>query len=692
MNKEWKKRELYEEYAGICLSEEDYRNLEKENVIPKSLTSLYSGTFMHDSISLNNLNGAVTDNICSCGAKLFLESWSRQDEFGNDHTAVFFFDDFLVILAEPSINLRKSFNSAQDVIPVVIPICNIKNYTTDEYVAWYRVLIEFTNGKHYCAVTVQTSSFDNRKLYPENFSFHINSRLLGGFSQSITDKKLNLDKITNRLDLLIKNCCKDYNSRISAISSLFSDSDVMARLHKTVYLDEKRFVDEILKKKSLISATDYSDVVSSLDEIQEIREQNRIILKAKNEEKKNFNSELSDKNTLLKSASFFQKMKIKKIISELEEKKQQIDKEIESLAVPKEKYDLAMDTILKAKLNKKTQKSDTSLYGIPKSLVTTAKNIYLMCQERNVTKLETEDEKKVFILICEDKKVPKKYQNANLFICGAQEAFEYEREKNYEKYQKSRTKRTVKYNEEKERSTIVGRIKYTQKAIEDQKKSMEMAKATQLLGQLAEIQTQTRAVKSDAAILGGIANGIAGSAMGIATYAKIEQENAMAEINAAETRKQGYENLSNARTLELGYKTESSGLGWEIDKINSKLCDTSDSTRYFSYLKCSIESYTVELDGTMLINIKIEFLEKPEMNGMPIVIDGSLRVDIKNESKRVGEAYVCAPGFDETDLDKVGFNAQNKYTVIGIPTLSDFVMNKEYIFEIKPVNIWMIEK
>ena len=315
-----------------------------------------------------------------------------------------------------------------------------------------------------------------------------------------------------------------------------------------------------------------------------------------------------------------------------------------------------------------------------------------MCQERNVTKLETEDEKKVFILICEDKKVPKKYQNANLFICGAQEAFEYEREKNYEKYQKSRTKRTVKYNEEKERSTIVGRIKYTQKAIEDQKKSMEMAKATQLLGQLAEIQTQTRAVKSDAAILGGIANGIAGSAMGIATYAKIEQENAMAEINAAETRKQGYENLSNARTLELGYKTESSGLVWEIDKINSKLCDTSDSTRYFSYLKCSIESYTVELDGTMLINIKIEFLEKPEMNGMPIVIDGSLRVDIKNESKRVGEAYVCAPGFDETDLDKVGFNAQNKYTVIGIPTLSDFVMNKEYIFEIKPVNIWMIEK
>lgn len=692
MNKEWEKRELYEKYAGICLSEEEYKNLENQNIIPKSLNALYSGNFANQYSGFVSFSGIVIDNICSCGTKLFLESWSDLDTFTSDHTAVFFFDDFLVIFVEPRINLSDSFDRAPDVLPVAIPICNIKKYTTDEYVAWYRIIIEFTNGEYYYAVTVPNGVNSRSQLRPRNFSFHINSRLLGGFSQSISDKKRNLDKITNRLDLLIQNCCKDYKSRIAAIKNLFSDLDIVAQLQKTVYLDKQGFVDEIMKKESLISATDFPDVVSGLNAIREVYDKNKGIVKTKNEEKKKLNSELSNKKTLLRGAPFLKKFQIKKAISDLEEKIQRIDEEIASLVVPEEKYDLVMAAILKAKSNNKAEKLDKSSYGIPKTLISKAKNVYLMCKERNVTKLETEDEKKVFTLICEDKKVPKKHQNVNLFNCGAQEAFEYEREKNYEKYQQSRTKRIVKFNEEKEKSNLIGRIKYIQNAIEDQKKAEDMAKATQLLGQLADIQTQTRAVKSDSAILGGIANAIAGPAMGIATYAKVEQENAMAEVNAAETRRQGRENLSNARSLEASYQAESSGLGWTVDKINAKLCDISDSYRYYSYLDCNVESYTVEFDGTMTINIKIEFVEEPKMNGIPIVIDGSLRVEIKSGDKKVGEAYVCAPGFDETHLDKVGFNAQKKYSVIGIPMLSDFVINQEYTFEFKPVNVWMIEK
>jgi hypothetical protein len=322
-----------------------------------------------------------------------------------------------------------------------------------------------------------------------------------------------------------------------------------------------------------------------------------------------------------------------------------------------------------------------------------------MCKERNVTKLKTEDEKKIFALICDNKNIPKAYQEIKLFNYGKQEVLEEERKKNYEKYRQSRTINTVKFNEEKERAEIVGKNKYIQKAIKEQEIANQTAiyieKFSNQLEKVAYLQSRTEAVKSDAAILGGLANGIAGPAMGLATYANVEQENARAEERAAEARRQGRDKLDyvyKAKAVGSRYADESDEIGIQIDEINSKLCDTRDSSKYFSYLKCYVESYKVEFDGTMSVNIKVEFAEKPEINGIPIVIDGSLRVDIKDKEDKVGEAYLCAPGFDKTDLSMVGFNVQNKYSVIAIPSNSDFDVNKKYTFDIKPIHVWMIEE
>lgn len=123
MDKKWKKRELYERYAGVCLSEQEY-NLLKEYHIIRDLAALYygaTGSQRKDDITRYDYQGSIIDKIWSCGVKLFLESWVGVNKFDNDHTAAFFFDNFVVIIAEPRPNSNFGFDRAPDVIPVVIP-------------------------------------------------------------------------------------------------------------------------------------------------------------------------------------------------------------------------------------------------------------------------------------------------------------------------------------------------------------------------------------------------------------------------------------------------------------------------------------------------------------------------------------------------------------------------------------------
>ena len=253
-------------------------------------------------------------------------------------------------------------------------------------------------------------------------------------------------------------------------------------------------------------------------------------------------------------------------------------------------------------------------------------------------------------------------------------------------------KQFVKYGEEKEKAGTNGQIKYIKETICQLEQNEAMSKFNELLGKMAAVQSETTAVKTDSAILGGLANGLAGPAAGIAAYANAERDNAMAEANAAETRRRGQENMRNVNALDANFKSVAKGLNKDIDRIMNKLCDTSSPDKYFSYLNCITKSYTIEPDGTMNIALEISFNKEPELGGMKFVIDGALCLDIKDGDKKVGEAYVCAPGFNELDLSKVGFNAKSDYTVVGISSDSDFDEGKEYTFDIKPVNIWMIEK
>lgn len=561
MKEYYGKRALYEEYAGLCLSEEDYNNLAQNNVIPKNPYSFFTGSFCFSEIKVDCFSGQVTGNIANCGAKLFLENWKNDlngTKFSdNEKTAAIFFENFLIILVEPAMYSGATtseglFRAPRDFLPVVIPICKIKEYNVEHDSYTWGLTITFTNGVKYKAILFENQSFDNQKAYPLNLSFHINSRILGGFTHILKEQYSNCSKVTGRVFALTKNCVKEYDDRLLAVPKLISNPEVVAEVNKTVYVGVKPYINALIKNMKLISADDFPDVIKALNGVAEVIQKNQVLLDSKSEERKAVIAELSEKKEELKHTFIFKKKKKKAEISEVEEKLNQLNQEISALSFPQKEYVAAMEVIKSSSV----KKNKARYSSIPDSLIPVARKVAEMCKQRNVTKLETDDEKKLFAMICSDRNVPEKYRIEEFFNCGMQEVAEATQKTNSAELQKSRMLKQMTFKDEKEKSEIVGPIKYLQKTIQEQKQAMVMANLSQQLGNLASFQANTTAVKTDSAILGGLANGIAGPIAGVSTYNRIEQQNAQAEIDAAATRQQGRENLASAAYLASGFESE----------------------------------------------------------------------------------------------------------------------------------------
>lgn len=677
--REWKKRELYEKYASVCLSEEEYAFLEEKGVIPKNLHNLYTGEYTRW-LDHKPYDGPVIDNIVDSGTKLFLENWGRFASI-DLHTAMFFFDNFLVILPEPTSN-GGPFWEVPDALPVAIPICNIKKYEKRAYTDGECSLSIYFNEKG--AFSAYNYGSGSTKPSIPNFSHHVNAKLIGRFSMGMEGSKFNQNKIIDRLDSLIENCCKGYKQRQDAASILFTDLNTIVEFQFIAYLDKKTFIKEMKERVSFISPENFPNVVNALNTLPErcmkVESELQACMTDRDKKVADFND-----------ASFFGKKRktIREEIKLIDEKIDKLNLDIE------ECYNATLAEILKV-TDSKTPIAICEDFDIPDEYVSLAKEVYLSCKNRNVTKLETEDEKMIFSLICRKHNVPDEYQTESFFNGGMQIIHNESQANNVRaaelEINKSRIRKAVLHNDAKDKAMISGPIKYTRKAMKEQAEANSMAKATQLLGELSKIHTQAKAVKSDAAILGGLASGLAGPAVGMITYAEVEASNARAEAEAAEVRERGREQLVQSKALESNYQSIASSLGGQVAAIHDRLYDTSNTDKYFSYLTCGVNSYVVEEDGMMTLDVTVDFVKSAELNGLPIIIDGSFCIDIKEDDKIVGDAYVCAPGFDEMNLAKVGFNAEKNFKAIGLPTVSDFSSQKNYTFDFRPINIWMIEK
>ena len=191
--------------------------------------------------------------------------------------------------------------------------------------------------------------------------------------------------------------------------------------------------------------------------------------------------------------------------------------------------------------------------------------------------------------------------------------------------------------------------------------------------------------------VGGLVSGIAGSVAGVAAAAKTEASNAAARASYAEAEARSYQIKGTAYAKQKQYLKEAKTYENQVQQIQSKLCDANNPKKYFDYLNCSIDYYCIEDDGSMSIFVITSFSKEPKIGEMAVAIDGSLHILVLKEERIVGDGYLCAEGFNDTDLTRVGFKNNKQYSVIGLPLQDGFDIKEEYDFKVEPINLWAIE-
>lgn len=131
-----------------------------------------------------------------------------------------------------------------------------------------------------------------------------------------------------------------------------------------------------------------------------------------------------------------------------------------------------------------------------------------------------------------------------------------------------------------------------------------------------------------------------------------------------------------------------------IESIDEKLFDKDNQEKKFRLLKfadvkCTVlESGNIEVSGKVTVNKELKILDSEA------ILDGSLKVIVYNQDdKEVAHGYYSAPGFDETDLDKIGFDKVESFNVLcKADDYEEIDLDGEYYCEIQANRLWVIEK
>ncbi len=312
--------------------------------------------------------------------------------------------------------------------------------------------------------------------------------------------------------------------------------------------------------------------------------------------------------------------------------------------------------------------------------------IYKKCAEKKIHSIETDDELSGLKIIASNFGVNDIEKAKESFAIG-KELFKKE---NQSKVIEARENDQKLFNSNYQQALISGKEKYTHKI----KTEIANAKVMAGINKVSSISAKrcmNNQHEKDWAIAGGIADGIAGPAAGIATAIKVQNDNA-----AARVKKEGYRSeYLDAQSKELKYQNKAKNKQYILDVLENKLCDENDIQKKFEMLSFSdfkaSDSYGGGKNITVGFNVSIN--GKIQIIDSDAVIDGSVKINVLDKTgNNIGCGYYCAPGFDETDLNKVGFSNCDNPKVLCIIDDYDKKYNlSDLSFSVEPVKLWYIE-
>lgn len=228
-----------------------------------------------------------------------------------------------------------------------------------------------------------------------------------------------------------------------------------------------------------------------------------------------------------------------------------------------------------------------------------------------------------------------------------------------------------------------------------------------------------RAQRSDSAIWGGIADGLAGPGAGIATAMDIEAQNARSEAEAAQSRANARDSYDYHQKVLLDSRGKQYSLERRIEYVNGLVYDEQNINEKFQMLSISTPSYKIyapksgnSTSKSVVVTFRIESVKPVTLFKKKAILDGSLRIVLKNSSgNTIGEGFYCAPGFDESRLtsgriDSIQYEIKKLEKVGFVDCVNQDIRVSCYIYdsyfeqlssddnlkiEIEPVKMWIIE-
>lgn len=261
---------------------------------------------------------------------------------------------------------------------------------------------------------------------------------------------------------------------------------------------------------------------------------------------------------------------------------------------------------------------------------------------------------------------------------------EAEQEKIEKQFSNKRKQEEATYKEQKESASFVGKDKYSHVLAKKIKDYNENAASRSFVLNYANEMARTY-VNTDNAISGVIYNGVVVDANEIKRNA---------EARAARTRKQGQELKAE---LEKKYR-EAAPKKAEIafcEHVNTRLIDDENAEEKFKELKISNVHCSMTAGNNFKVYGNISCNNKYSIAEQPAILDGILLIEIKDENnKTIADGFISTPWNNGTDLSLAGFQGEMKFNSICLvpdKLCRNIDTNKKYSYNIKPLNMWLIE-
>ena len=281
---------------------------------------------------------------------------------------------------------------------------------------------------------------------------------------------------------------------------------------------------------------------------------------------------------------------------------------------------------------------------------------YHQCTERGVTEVDSPEGLKGLKIIGAANGITNIEEAKKSFLLGKKYAEEPREERSIEERELSFGWDVKKYNKEYGIAQIAGKLKYYGGKIDTPTGPYDPDGLKKTALQMANYQ----APKSDWAIAGGLASGIAGPAAGVVTALDVQSKNAAAEAQAEEIRTAGLNLYVAASQMGHGKMSEDAKQRIELESnLKKALVDETDPEEKMQALH--FENWKIKLNesGSFYVTVTLSTTRPTMLLNSQAILDGSLRIEILDQNDQtIAEGYYCAPGYDMVSL------AQKNHTAV----------------------------